>query len=87
MPKPTPAALVGVAEDSGPESFVHDRTLAPQQERYLRMWPSGQHPDIAYNGLDAADKAKKHKAKHVKLKHEPGAERYQRNPHEPIKIK
>jgi hypothetical protein len=79
--------IVGISDDFGPEKveFRHNRTLAPRVEEYLLVWPSGFSRQIVRSDAELADHATRGKAHKIKKKHEPGAERYARNPHEPIK--
>ncbi len=84
MPTP-PMGIVDTLDDGDSRETVHSRTLGPRQEEYITKWPSGFVREVVTSDAELAKNAARHKAKKVKKKHELGPERYERNPHEPIK--
>ena len=76
---------VGVPGDAERVRTRHRRTVgnkgAPQEE-YVHEWGSGVHAEE----LTDAQVDELRKTRKVKDRYRPGKERYERNPHEPIKI-
>jgi len=88
MPKPqpnVPSPIVAPPTPEAPAELRHARTIAPGKEEYHLVWPSGHIRMVVSSDAELAEKAARGKAGKVKKKHTPGAERYERNPHEPIK--
>lgn len=88
MPKndEKPPKIVGDRLDGTETEVLHNRTIGKHQEEYVERWSSGYARIVVRNDTEALREASKRKAKKVKLKYEPGSERYERNQHEPIKI-
>lgn len=80
-----PPSVVGARGDDAPEELRHGRTVARGKERYEYVWPSGRAVLDVPSEQEDKVLAKKKVAK-VKLRHKVGNERYERNPHEPIKV-
>lgn len=78
--------VVGDRKDAEPERFDHVRTISPNADIYDQTWPSGFHRQTMQSTKQAEAAATRKGLSIGRKKPVPGKERYERNPHEPIKI-
>lgn len=85
-PKLPPTAAVGGPHDDYSLHLEHKKTIAKGQEQYAVRWSTGvQTLEVSSDDeFSLLEKAKPFKS--VKKAHKPGAERYQRNEIEPLRI-